>query len=144
MSNSKRGPGARRTGVFSLEHYLASRTLLWAGHVARRHKNRLPKRLMLSWVPEPRDAGGQEMTNGRSLQRHLAHFNLPTASTEWAPLTGPRRVAQARDRAPLQTCYALRATTKRRHQDNPDKEHLAEQRTAEIAKRRADFNATNN
>ncbi len=30
----------KRTGVFSLEHYLASRTLLWAGRVARMHKNR--------------------------------------------------------------------------------------------------------
>ena len=40
----------KRTGVFSLEHYLASRTLLWAGHVARMPKNRLPKRLMLSWI----------------------------------------------------------------------------------------------
>ncbi len=38
----------KRTGVFSLEHYLASRALLWAGHVAWMHKNRLPKRLMLS------------------------------------------------------------------------------------------------
>ncbi len=41
----------RRAGVFSLEHDLASRTLLWAGHVARMHKSRLPKRLMLSWIP---------------------------------------------------------------------------------------------
>ncbi len=59
-----------------------SSTLLWAGHVARMHKGRLPKRLMLSWIPEPRVAGGQEMTYGRSLQRHLAHFNLPAAFTE--------------------------------------------------------------
>ena len=96
-------PEAHR--VFSLEHYLASRTLLWAGDVARMHKNRLPKHLMLSWIPEPRVAGGQEMTLGRPLQRHLAHFNLPTAFTEWAPL--------AQDRAgwhklvtetPLQNC----------------------------------------
>ena len=57
----------KRTGVFSLEHYLASRTLLWAGHVARMPKNRLLKRLMLSWIREPRVAGGQEMTYGRSL-----------------------------------------------------------------------------
>ena len=64
----------KRTGVFSLEHYLASRTLLWAGHVARMPKNRSPKRLMLSWVPEPRIAGGQEMTYGRSLERHLKHL----------------------------------------------------------------------
>ena len=61
----------KRTGVFSLEHYLASRTLLWAGHVARMPKNRLPKRLMLSWIGEPRVVGGQEMSYGRSLQRHL-------------------------------------------------------------------------
>ena len=55
----------KRTGVFSFEHYLASRTLLWAGHMARMHKNRLPKRLMLSWIPEPesRIAGGQEMAS---------------------------------------------------------------------------------
>jgi len=38
----------KRTGVFSIEYYLASRTLLWAGHVARMPKSRLPKRLILS------------------------------------------------------------------------------------------------
>ena len=54
------------------------------------HKSRLPKRLMLSWIPEPRVAGGQEMTYGRSLQRHLADFNLPMAFTEWAPLAQDR------------------------------------------------------
>ena len=79
------------TGVFSLEHYLPIRTLFWAGHLARMHKNRLPKRLIvLSWIPEPRVAGGQEMTYGRSLQRHLAHFQFPTAFTEWAPLAQDR------------------------------------------------------
>ena len=45
---------------------------------------------MLLWIPEPRVAGGQETTYGRSLQRHLAHFNLPTAFTEWAPLVQDR------------------------------------------------------
>ena len=44
----------KRTGVFSLEHELGSRTLLWAGHVARMPKDRLPKRLMLSWVRKAR------------------------------------------------------------------------------------------
>ena len=39
---------------------------------------------MLSWIREPRDAGGQEMTYGRSLQRHLYHFGLPTVLTELA------------------------------------------------------------
>ena len=45
----------QRTGVFELQHYLASRTLLWAGHVARMPKSRLPKRLLLSRVRTPRD-----------------------------------------------------------------------------------------
>jgi len=79
-----------RAFVFALEHYLASRALLWAGHVAQMHKNRLPKRLVLSWIQEPRIAGGQEMTYGRSLQRHLNHFDLPTVLTEWVHLAQDR------------------------------------------------------
>ena len=110
------------------------------------HKSRLPKRLRLSWIPGPRVAGGQEMTYGRSLQRHLAHFNLPTAFTEWAPL--------AQDRAgwhklvtepPFQLGKPFvrqpRGETK---VSSEDKQRLAEQRAPEIAKWRADFNATNN
>ena len=69
----------KRTGVFSLEHYLASRTMLWAGHVARMSKSRSLKRLMLSWVLEPRIAGGQEMTYGRSLERYIKHFGQARA-----------------------------------------------------------------
>jgi len=48
----------KRTGVLALEHYLASRALLWAEHVARMPKNCIPKRLVLSWIREPRVAGG--------------------------------------------------------------------------------------
>ena len=72
------------------------RTLLWAGHVARMPKSRLPKRLMLSWVHEPRIAGGQEMTYGRSLERHLKYFGLvddggkAITSSEWETLAQDR------------------------------------------------------
>ena len=79
-----------RTGLFEIQHYLASRTLLWAGHVARMPKHRLPKRLMLSWVSTPRVTGGQEMTYGRSLERHLQRFDLPLTFTEWASLAQDR------------------------------------------------------
>ncbi len=55
------------------------------------HENRLLKRPVLSWIPEPRVVGSKKMTFGRSLQRHLAHFNLPVAAyTEWAPLAQDR------------------------------------------------------
>ncbi len=72
------------------------------GHVARMNKSRLPKHFVLLWIPERRVAGGQEMTYGRSLQRHLAHFSLPAAFTDGQNF-GPCRMAQARDRAPLQS-----------------------------------------
>ena len=47
-------------------------------------KNRLPKRLVLSSIREPFVAGGQEMTYGRSLQRHLNHFGLLAVFTKWS------------------------------------------------------------
>ena len=59
----------KRTGVFSLEHYLASRTLLSAGHVARLHKNRLPKRLML--------CGSQDVRPGTCRGGGMKHRHNP-------------------------------------------------------------------
>ena len=51
---------------------------------------------MLSWIPEPWIAGGQEMTYGRSLERRLKHIGLKHADgsafafTEWATLAQDR------------------------------------------------------
>jgi hypothetical protein len=51
---------------------------------------------MLSWVHEPRIEGGQEMTYGRSLERHLKYFGLVDDSgkaisfSEWATLAQDR------------------------------------------------------
>ena len=94
----------------------------------------------------PRRRRPRNHANGRLLQRHLAHFNLPAAFIEWAPL--------AQDRARWQKLVTeppfklgkpfvrqLRGDTRVTPED---KQRLAEQRAAEIAKRRADFNATNN
>ena len=72
----------QRTGVFEL----ASTTLRWAGHVARMPKSRLPKRLMLQWVQEPRVTGGQKITYGRLLEHYLKRFDLPPDYTGWAPI----------------------------------------------------------
>lgn len=80
----------QRTGVYELQYYIASRALMWAGHVARMPKSRLPKRLMLSWVHAPRTPGGQEMNYGRSLERHLKYFDVPTSFVAWAELAQDR------------------------------------------------------
>jgi hypothetical protein len=51
---------------------------------------------MLSWVHEPRIAGGQEITYGRSLERHLKYFGLvddggkAITLSEWATLAQDR------------------------------------------------------
>ena len=89
---------------------------------------------------------GRNGVYGRSLQRHLAHFNLPAAFTEWAPL--------AQDRAGWRKLvteppFKLGKPCVRQPRGDTrvtpeDKHRAAEQRAAEIAKRRADFNATNN
>ena len=86
------------------------------------------------------------MAHGRSLQRHLAHFNLPADFTEWAPL--------AQDRAGWHefvtgSPFKLGKPFVRQPRGDTrvppeDKQRLAEPRAAEIAKRRADFNANKN
>ena len=136
----------KRTGVFSLVNYLASGTLLWAGHVTRIPKNRLPKRLVLSWIREPRVAGGQEMAYGRSLQRHLDHFDLQTGFTGWA------RLAQDRTgwHRPLTTPPSaigkpfVRQSRGDTRVTPEDRRRAVAQRAAEIAERRATFDANNN
>ena len=108
-------------------------------------KNRLPKRLMLPWIREPRVAGGQEMTYGRSLQRHLNHFDLLTGFTEWARL--------ARDRAELHKPVTtppfavgkpfVRQPRGEARVTPEDRRRAVAQRVAEIAERLAAFNDNN-
>jgi hypothetical protein len=51
---------------------------------------------MLSWVHEPRIAGGQKVTFGRSQERHLKHFGLvgegrkAITISEWGTLVQDR------------------------------------------------------
>ena len=73
----------RRLGIWDIDYYIVHRTLLWAGHVSRMRKSRLPRRLLTAWVNAPRLAYGQEMTDGRALERWLKRFELPLRYTEW-------------------------------------------------------------
>jgi len=63
--------------------------------VCKPNKSRLPKRLMLSWVHEQRIAGDQEMTYGRSLERHLKYFGLVDDGGKAITFSPWRRMALA-------------------------------------------------
>ena len=86
------------------------------------------------------------MTYGRSLQRHLAHFNLPAAFTEWAPLAQDRAgwhklVTEPPFKLGKPCVRQPRGDTRLTPED---KNRVAEQRAVEIAGRRANFIANNN
>jgi hypothetical protein len=139
----------KRTGVFSLERYFASRLLLRAGHVGRMPKRCSPKMPMLPWVLEPRIAGGPEMTYGRSLGRYLKHsgharaVGSAPAFTEWASL--------AQDRAAWRKPATERPFGVGKPHVRPPRcdtrvslegmRQLMAQRAAEVARRRAIFDA---
>jgi hypothetical protein len=104
---------------------------------------------MLLWVLEPRIAGGQEMTYGRSLGRYLKHFGQARADgsapafTEWAIL--------AQDRAGWRRLVTKRPFgVGKPHVRSPqcdtrvspdDMRRFMAQRAAEVAQRRAIFDA---
>ena len=55
-----------RLGVDAIDFYVARRQLGWAGHVCRMDFDRLPRRMLSSWVPHKRPLGAPRMTYGRS------------------------------------------------------------------------------
>ena len=54
--------------------YICSRTLRWAGHVARMGPDRLPRRFITAWVFHRRPRGRPQFTFGHALARHLCHI----------------------------------------------------------------------
>jgi hypothetical protein len=80
----------RRLGLKSIDTYLARRRLGWLGHVRRMDFERLPRRVLSSWVPCPRPRGAPPMTYGRSIRGALDEFNI--GADEWASLAASREV----------------------------------------------------
>ena len=56
-------------GLRTMRHYISVRVLRWAGHVVRMDRERLPRKLLFSWVDRPRKSGGQPLTFGRRVER---------------------------------------------------------------------------
>ena len=58
-------------GLDSMDKYIARRQLRWLGHVSRMPFDRLPRRLLSSWLPYKRPRGAPEMTFGKTMIKAL-------------------------------------------------------------------------
>ena len=77
-----------RLGLKSIECYVTRRQLGWAGHVARMGFDRLPRKLLSSWVTNKRPRGAPEFTYGRGLMKALKKADVPIDS--WFVLANDR------------------------------------------------------
>ena len=58
-----------------MNNYIARRQLRWLGHVSRMPFDRLPRRMLSSWLPDPRCRGAAKMTYGRRMKKAMAIFD---------------------------------------------------------------------
>ena len=75
-------------GIESIDFYVTRRQLRWAGHVARMPFERLPRRMLSSWVPSRRPVGAPQMTYGRTLRKGLQKFDID--ADKWHELAQDR------------------------------------------------------
>ena len=78
----------KQLGVDAIDFYVARRQLGWAGHMRRMDFDRLPRRMLSSWVPHKRPLGAPRMTYGRSLGKALDVFDLD--HSKWHELAADR------------------------------------------------------
>ena len=70
-----------RTGLLALDTYITRRQLRWLGHVSRMESERLPRKMLTSWVREKRPRGAPDFTYGRGVYKSLKYVNV--GRNEW-------------------------------------------------------------
>ena len=65
-----------RAGLLTPDAYVMRHQLRWAGHVSRMNWNRLPRKMLSSWVEHKRLVGAPEFTYGRGLMKSIRKLNL--------------------------------------------------------------------
>ena len=78
-----------RTGLRTLDTYVTQRQLRWAGHVSRMSFDRLPRKMLSSWVTNKRPRGAPEFTYGRGLVKSLRKVNV--SKDNWHKLAQNRQ-----------------------------------------------------
>ena len=77
-----------RVGLKPIDTYVTQRQLRWAGHVSRMSFDRLPRKMLSSWVPSKRPRGAPEFTYGRGLYKALKKVDVNRDS--WHELASNR------------------------------------------------------
>jgi hypothetical protein len=85
--------------VHNMDHYLNTRYIRWAGHVARMSENRLPRRMLTAWVDNPRPRGKSHYGYGHWLEKELNAAGVITERCALARGNVPSWMQQAQDRA---------------------------------------------
>ena len=65
-----------RLSLNKIDEYITLRQLSWLGHVARMSFDRLPRKLLSSWVNHRRPKGSPEFTYGRGIYKALRKVNV--------------------------------------------------------------------
>ncbi len=79
-----------RLGVGSFETYCNHRLLRWTGHVARVFMDRVPRKLLTGLVEHARRVGCPQMHMGRTLNKALKSYGLPTDFGQWSAFAADR------------------------------------------------------
>ena len=82
------GELCNRLGLDLIDYYIDRRRLGWLGHVSRMDFDRLPRRMLSSWIPHGRPIGCPNMTYGRSIRMALDKFHIDRS--RWPELAADR------------------------------------------------------
>ena len=77
-----------RLNLDSIETYLCRQQLRWTGHVRRMSWDRLPRKMITSWVNSKRPRGCPKLTYGRSLRKWFVKIGI--GNDEWYGLAENR------------------------------------------------------
>ena len=73
----------------TIDSFITKRQLRWAGHVSRMDYDRLPRKMLSSWVRSKRPRGAPRLTYGRSLRKALKKANVNTQT--WSNVAEDRQ-----------------------------------------------------
>ena len=62
--------------LLSIDGYVTRRQLRWLGHVSRMKSERLPRKMLTSWVREKRPRGAPDFTYGRGVYKALRNVTV--------------------------------------------------------------------